>query len=262
MLAEDRALKVWQTRRIETVLMKWDGIPGNLGHIMPTIKVNSDMWTENVFKNLQRLNGDSELEPKPCHEYGIMSRHSVMFGHGVMHLDLRLAAALLIVYWHKENDNVLHWMKREMSNLVLEFFPYGIGSNFDLEKFGALIEFRNNLSGICPIIVFALHRFPPEGVVEAEERDRSVIGLTASNKCLVLASMVDSVMSEMGGASEEAAIQSLLAKGGKHMQGWLPGLDCIPYIVVIRFCLSMSCHVMSCHVMSCHVMMVKVWHVM
>lgn len=80
MLAEDRALKVWQTRRIETVLMKWDGIPGNLGHIMPTIKVNSDMWTENVFKNLQRLNGDSELEPKPCHEYGIMSRHSVMFG--------------------------------------------------------------------------------------------------------------------------------------------------------------------------------------
>ena len=58
-----------------------------------------------------------------------------------MHLDLRLAAALLIVYWHKENDNVLHWMKREMSNLVLEFFPYGVGSNFYLEKFGALIEF-------------------------------------------------------------------------------------------------------------------------
>ena len=69
--------------------------------------------------------------------------------------------------------------------------------------------------------------------------------------------MVDSVMSEMGGASEEAAIQSLLAKGGKHMQGWLPGLDCIPYIVVIRFCLSMSCHVMSCHdgeSLACHVM--------
>lgn len=84
MLAEDRALKVWQTRRIETVLMKWDGIPCNLGHIVPTIKVNSDMWTENEFKNLQRLNGDSELEPKPCHEYDIMSRHSVMFGHGIM----------------------------------------------------------------------------------------------------------------------------------------------------------------------------------
>ena len=84
MQAEDRALKVWQTRRIETVLMKWDGIPCNLGHIVPTIKVNSDMWTENEFKNLQRLNGDSELEPKPCHEYDIMSRHSVMFGHGIM----------------------------------------------------------------------------------------------------------------------------------------------------------------------------------
>ena len=103
--------------------------------------------------------------------------------------------------------------------------------------------------------------------MEAEERDRSVIGLTASNKCLVLASMVDNVMTEMGGASEEAAIQSLLTKGAQHMQGWLPGLIAYHDIVVIRFWLSMSCHVMSCHVMSCHVMSCHdgenfTWHVM
>lgn len=63
--AKDRALKVWQTRRVETVLMKWDGVPGNLGHILPTFKINSDLWTSDVAENLQRLNGDSEPEAKP-----------------------------------------------------------------------------------------------------------------------------------------------------------------------------------------------------
>ena len=60
-------------------------------------------------------------------------------------------------------------------------------------------------------------------MVEEEERDRSVIGLTAANKCLVLAAMVDNAIKEMGGLSEEAAIQSLLTKGAQHMRGWCPG---------------------------------------
>ena len=49
-----KALGVWQTRWIETVLMKWDCVPGNLNHILPTFKVNSDMWTESDFAKLQR----------------------------------------------------------------------------------------------------------------------------------------------------------------------------------------------------------------
>ena len=60
------------------------------------------------------------------------------------------------------------------------------------------------------------------GIVGEEERDRAVIGLTAANKCLVLAQTVDNAMVEMGGATEETAI-SLLNKGS-YMQGWCPGL--------------------------------------
>ena len=65
---KERALGVWQTRRIETVLMKWDCVPGNLNHILPTFKVNGDMWTESGFAKLQRLNGDSELEAELFHD--------------------------------------------------------------------------------------------------------------------------------------------------------------------------------------------------
>ena len=103
---------VWQTRRIETVLMKWDGVPGNLGHIIPT-EVNSDLWASdtNKIKDLQRLNGDSEL-----------------------------AAALLIAYWFRNNSDICHWLKRELADIVLEFYSYGVGSQFDLAKFGTTAE--------------------------------------------------------------------------------------------------------------------------
>ena len=54
-------------------------------------------------------------------------------------LDLRLAAALLIAFWNKDNAHVLHWMKRELADIVLEFYPYGVGSSFDLAKFGNMV---------------------------------------------------------------------------------------------------------------------------
>ena len=103
---------VWQTRRIETVLMKWDGVPGNLGHIIPT-EVNSDLWASdtNKIKDLQRLNGDSEL-----------------------------AAALLIAFWFRNASDICHWLKRELADIVLEFYSYGVGSQFDLAKFGTTVE--------------------------------------------------------------------------------------------------------------------------
>ncbi|CAL1144013.1 unnamed protein product [Cladocopium goreaui] len=157
--------------------MKWDGVPGNLGHIIPTVKVNSDLWTSdtNKIKDLQRLNGDSEL-----------------------------AAALLIAFWFRNDSDICHWLKRELADIVLEFYSYGVGSQFDLAKFGTTLP--NLLVGL----------------VEDEERDRQVIGLGAADKRLVLAKMVDGAMTEMA-LSEDKAIEALLSKGS-YMRGWHPGL--------------------------------------
>ena len=104
---------VWQTRRIETVLMKWDGVPGNLDHIIPTLKVNSDLWTSDAdkIKDLQRLNGDSGL-----------------------------ATALLIAFWFRNDSDICHLFQRELADIVLEFYSYGVGSQFDLAKFGTTVE--------------------------------------------------------------------------------------------------------------------------
>lgn len=59
----------------------------------------------------------------------------------------------------------------------MEFGKYGTGSDFDLAKFD-------------------LAKF---GLVEQEERDRKVIGLSAANKCLVLNEMVEHMANEIGG---------------------------------------------------------------
>ena len=92
--------------------MKWDGVPGNLGHIIPT-EVNSDLWASdtNKIKDLQRLNGDSEL-----------------------------AAALLIAFWFRNDSDICHWLKRELADILLEFYSYGVGSQFDLAKLGTTVE--------------------------------------------------------------------------------------------------------------------------
>ena len=60
------------------------------------------------------------------------------------------------------------------------------------------------------------------GIVEKEERDRKVLGLSAANKCIILSEMVGGMAAEMGNAdNEEAAIVKLLEKGGEsHMKGW------------------------------------------
>ena len=60
------------------------------------------------------------------------------------------------------------------------------------------------------------------GIVEKEERDRKVIGLSASNKCIVLSEMVACMAKELGGSdNDDAAIVKLLEKGGdSQMKGW------------------------------------------
>lgn len=77
------------------------------------------------------------------------------------------------------------------------------------------------------------------GIVEKEERDRKVIGLSAANKCIVLSEMVIGMATEMGNAdNEDAAIVKLLEKGGEsNMKGW--NLDCMFSIQIAS--VSMCC---------------------
>ena len=51
---------VWQTCRIEGVLESWNGNPSTVGALVPTIPINSDLWTSENAEGLARLNGDSE----------------------------------------------------------------------------------------------------------------------------------------------------------------------------------------------------------
>ena len=60
-------------------------------------------------------------------------------------------------------------------NVVFEIYPWGLGSAFDLANFG---------------------------IVEKEESDRRVIGLSAANKCIVLADMMEGMSKESGDCSD------------------------------------------------------------
>ena len=60
--------------------------------------------------------------------------------------------------------------------------------------------------------------------MEEEERARKVIGLSASNKCVVLSEMVSAMAKEIGSENEESAVVKLLEKGAAvHMKGWKLG---------------------------------------
>ena len=101
----------------------------------------------------------------------------IVFNHYSLFLwELRIAAALLIAYWHRDNEHVAYWIGKSLSDCVMEFGKYGTGSDFDLAKFG---------------------------LVEQEERDRKVIGLSAANKCLVLNEMVEHMANEIGGSPSQ-----------------------------------------------------------
>ena len=63
-------------------------------------------------------------------------------------------------------------MIQSLRACVVEFGKYGLGSDFDLNKFQ---------------------------LVEAEEKQRNTMGLSAANKCVILTGMVDGMALEMGG---------------------------------------------------------------
>ena len=87
----------------------------------------------------------------------------------------RIAAALLIAFWNRDDEHVTHWIVKSLADVVFEIYPWGIGSAFDLAKFG---------------------------IVEKEESDRRVIGLSAANKCIVLADMIEGMAKELGDCSD------------------------------------------------------------
>ena len=60
-------------------------------------------------------------------------------------------------------------MVNSLADVVFEMYPGVFGSAFDLAKFG---------------------------IVEKEESDRRVIGLSAANKCIVLADMTEGTRNE------------------------------------------------------------------
>ena len=64
LVLENHLRNVWQTSRIESTLLSWDGIPSSAGVLVPTIQVNSDLWTSDTTEHLTRLNGDSESGAK------------------------------------------------------------------------------------------------------------------------------------------------------------------------------------------------------
>lgn len=40
----------------------------------------------------------------------------------------RIAAALLLAFWNKDDDDVLHWMVKTLADVVFEMYPWGLGS--------------------------------------------------------------------------------------------------------------------------------------
>lgn len=40
--------------------MSWDKIPNTVGALLPTVQINSDLWTSDKAEDLVRVNGDSE----------------------------------------------------------------------------------------------------------------------------------------------------------------------------------------------------------
>ena len=84
-VAEERALKVWQARRIGNVLLQWDGVPANLGTSYPLSRWIATCGPTRSSRTFQRFNGDSELKSWPC-----LAMHSFTFKAGSCIADLTL----------------------------------------------------------------------------------------------------------------------------------------------------------------------------
>lgn len=55
--------------------------------------------------------------------------------------NLRIAAACLLMYWHQDDRDVLHWMLKATTDIILDFRSVGTGSAFAMSKFGPAANF-------------------------------------------------------------------------------------------------------------------------
>jgi hypothetical protein len=105
---------------------------------------------------------------------------------------LRVAAALLLLYWHREDEHVLHWMFAACADIVFEFHAMGVGCHSQLRKFG---------------------------LVEDEESLKKVLGLSALGKCTVLLNIASTFQAERG-TSEPSKIMEGFTEINMQMTNW------------------------------------------
>jgi hypothetical protein len=74
----------------------------------------------------------------------------------------RIAAAVLLIYWHREEEHAVYWMLKSCQDIVIEFRNIGKG------------------------IVFSVNKF---GFIEEEEQKKQIMGMSAFGKCIMLARM-------------------------------------------------------------------------
>jgi hypothetical protein len=105
---------------------------------------------------------------------------------------LRVAAALLLLYWHRNDEHVLHWMCAACADIVFEFHAMGVGCQSQLRKFG---------------------------LVEDEESLKKVLGLSALGKCTVLLNIASTFEAERG-TSEPSKIMDGFKDVNVQMTNW------------------------------------------
>lgn len=103
------AYPVWQAKRIELVIQKWDKRPSSITELVGTIKINADMWDQTAPDQLCRASNDSEI-----------------------------AAVALICLFVRADEHVFHWLTTRLSDVVFQFIKLGTGTGFLANKFRCL----------------------------------------------------------------------------------------------------------------------------
>ena len=107
-------------------------------------------------------------------------------------MTLRVAAALLLLYWDCDDEHVLHWMCAACADIVFEFHAMGVGCHSQLRKFG---------------------------MVEDEESLKKVLGFSALGKCTVLLNIASAFEAERG-TSDASKIMAGFTEINVQMTNW------------------------------------------
>jgi hypothetical protein len=116
------------------------GSPDALKEVLGTMQVNSSLWSSEQIGDFRR-----------CHK------------------DAEVAAVVLAIYWHREDENLVDIMLKSLSDLVFDARAYGMSLDFKLEKFS---------------------------LSQKEEDQRDVLGMSAARKCLTLVDLAGDLVQE------------------------------------------------------------------